>query len=271
MSDDQYGVMARYYDALAHARNIDEVRGDKKFYIEEAISNGGPVVEFGAGTLRISRGIAESGIQIIAVDNSPAMIKIAETKRMKNFPPDVQKRLGIVCGDMREFTLRSTVPLAIITFRAFQNLLTINDQRQCLENISRLLTPGGKLVFDIFDPRLETLAPNPQDIFGPRIRLLCTFENPEHGSTVAVSLARTSIDLVKQTFTEQWIFDEWGLYRNMNMTRAIQELTLRWSYRYEIQYLLELCGFQVLNLFSDFSRTPFRYGQHQIWVAQKSK
>lgn len=170
---------------------------------------------------------------------------------------------------MRKFSCGQMFPLAIITFRAFQNLLTPNDQRQCLENISRLLTPGGKLIFDIFDPRLETLAPNLLDPFGAQVRLLCTFANPENGNTVSVSLARTSVDRVLQTFTEQWIFDDWD--SEGKMTRAVQELTLRWSYRYEIQYLLELCGFQVLHLFGDFSRAPFCYGQHQIWIAQKLK
>lgn len=264
---DCYEVMAHYYDALAQARNTDKVRGDKKFYTEEALKSGGPVVEFGAGTLRISLEIAKAGIGVIAVDNSSEMHKIAAVKRMKNCSTEVQDRLEVTYGDMRDFSSTRKFPLAIITFRAFQNLLTPNDQRQCLENISRLLTAGGKLVFDIFDPRLETLAPNPQDAFGAQVRLLCTFANPEDESTVVVSLARTSMDRVEQTFSEQWIFDKW--YSNGVMTRAIQELTLRWSYRYEIQYLLELCGFQVLNLFGDFSRAPFRYGEHQIWVAQK--
>lgn len=264
--EDCYEVIARYYDALAQARNINEVRGDTQFYIEEALATGGPVLEFGAGTLRIGLGIAEAGIRVIAVDNSSEMFRIAQMKR-RGSPAEVQKRLDIICTDMRNFYLKQPVPLAIITFRAFQNLLTSGDQRQCLKNIWKLLTPGGKLIFDIFDPRLEALAPNQLDTFGSQVRHLCTFENPENGNTVFLSLARTSINRVEQTFSEQWVFDEWDL--EGKMTRAVQALTLRWSYRYEIQYLLELCGFQVLDLFSDFSRAPFCYGQHQIWVAQK--
>lgn len=82
---DQYELLARYYDALAQARNIDEVRGDKKFYVEEAVACGGPVVEFGAGTLRIGLGIAEAGIGVVAVDNSPAMLEIGRAKIRRNY------------------------------------------------------------------------------------------------------------------------------------------------------------------------------------------
>ena len=44
-------------------------------------------------------------------------------------------------------------------------------------------------------------------------------------------------------------------------------LRLRWIYRYEMRCLLELTGFMVRAEYSDFKRSPPRYGAEQVWVA----
>jgi len=36
-----------------------------------------------------------------------------------------------------------------------------------------------------------------------------------------------------------------------------------------MQYLLELCGYQVEALYGDFERGPFQAGGEQIWVARR--
>jgi len=43
---------------------------------------------------------------------------------------------------------------------------------------------------------------------------------------------------------------------------------MRFTFRYEMQYLLELCGFTVEALYGDFDGRPFRPGGAQIWVAR---
>ena len=53
------------------------------------------------------------------------------------------------------------------------------------------------------------------------------------------------------------------------ISKAYAPLTLRYVYRYEMQYLLELCGYEIEALYGDFRRGPFRYGGEQIWVARR--
>jgi hypothetical protein len=48
-------------------------------------------------------------------------------------------------------------------------------------------------------------------------------------------------------------------------------LRLRYIYRYEMQHLLELCGYKVEALYGNFDRSSFHYGGEQIWVARQSK
>lgn len=45
--------------------------------------------------------------------------------------------------------------------------------------------------------------------------------------------------------------------------------TMRWTYRYEMQYLLLLTGFEPVACYSDYHRRPPRYGREQIWIARK--
>ncbi len=268
---DAYSTTARYYDTLAETRNTDQVRGDIAFYVERAKISGGPALEFGAGTLRITLALAEAGIPVVAVDNSPAMLRAAKDK-LRRIPSDVRKRITLIEGDMCSPPPLPVekFPFALITFRAFQNILAPQEQRSCLESVRKLLVPGGRLAFDIFDPRLEVLAPNVQDMFGAPLRHMSTFPftDPLSGerSTVSVSIVRTGIDYTAQVFTEQWIFDAWD--ERGILTRKVEERKLRWSYRYEVEYLLRLAGFSPIYLYGDFSRSPFRYGDHQVWIAE---
>ena len=49
-----------------------------------------------------------------------------------------------------------------------------------------------------------------------------------------------------------------------------EDLTLHWTYRYELRHLLELEGFEPLSEASDYAGSPPAYGREQIWVARKA-
>ncbi len=46
-------------------------------------------------------------------------------------------------------------------------------------------------------------------------------------------------------------------------------LALRWTYRWEMRYLLELCGFEIEAAYSDFKQSPPASGLEQVWVARR--
>ena len=49
-----------------------------------------------------------------------------------------------------------------------------------------------------------------------------------------------------------------------------QSVQIRYTYRYEMMHLLELSGFQPLELFGDFNREEyFDTSEHMIWIAQR--
>jgi hypothetical protein len=69
--------------------------------------------------------------------------------------------------------------------------------------------------------------------------------------------------------TEVWEFTE--LDDAGNAVRREQEtLRMRWTYRFEMRYLLAVSGFDVEDEFSDFRRSPPAYAAEQVWVARRS-
>ena len=237
--------------------------GEIDFYVDRARASGGPVLEVASGTGRVAWPVARAGVPIVGLDLSPAMLAAAEAKRARE-PREVRERARFVRGDMTDFDLGETFALAIVPFRAFQALLSPEAQRSALACIARHLRPGARLIIDLFDPRLELLLPG---AVAPRLEVPGA-RHPSSGNVVTVSVLSRENDPVTQTFRERWRFTE--TTSGGEVRRQEDEvLKLRWSYRYEMRHLLELCGFAVEAEFSDFADSPPAYGREQIWVARR--
>jgi phospholipid N-methyltransferase len=118
-------------------------RGDAEWYRRKAMESGGPVLELGAGTGRITIPIAEDGLSIYALDSDEGMRKALQLK-VDMLPEDVRKRIVIVDDDMRSFRLNQEFGLIIAPFRAFLHNLTPEDQKACLQSVYEHLRPGSK-------------------------------------------------------------------------------------------------------------------------------
>src|SRR5437868_9171522 len=105
--------------------------GEIDFWIARARESGGPVLELASGTGRVSWPIARAGIDVVGIDLGQAMLEQAERKRQHE-PPEVSRRARFVHADMAAFDLDERFALAVIPFRAFQALLTVEQQRRAL-------------------------------------------------------------------------------------------------------------------------------------------
>ena len=123
------------------------------------------------------------------------------------------------------------------------------------------------LVLNIFDPRLGVIVIQ-QGLVGTAQKKMDEFVHPETGRRVIV-WDTIQYDLERQILEDERIFEEVDGEGKM-VSRTYNLLTLRFIYRYEMQHLLELCGFQVEALYGDFQRGPFRAGGEQVWVARRS-
>jgi ubiquinone/menaquinone biosynthesis C-methylase UbiE len=96
------GPEADYYDSC-----FSGLEGDLQFYVEEAEKAGAPVLELGCGTGRILLPIAKAGLNIVGLDRAPTMLALLRQKLAK-LNPDVQGRVSLIEGDMRDFVSRSS-------------------------------------------------------------------------------------------------------------------------------------------------------------------
>ena len=207
-------------------------------------------------------------VTVVGLDKSPAMLsrarkKIAQAPRSDS----AAHRAG---GGRHAFGSRldRLFDLVIIPFRSFLHLMTPADQRQALGRIREHLADDGRLVFNIFDPRLDMIASH----LGHRGHTLekeRELTHPETGRQVVEWVRRRYDAANGRRSRRKRILEELEAGGHV-VARTHAPLKLRWIYRYEMEHLLELSGLAVEALYGGFEREPFRQGGEQVWVARRA-
>jgi SAM-dependent methyltransferase len=236
-------------------------RSDIPFYVDLVRSVGNRVLELGCGTGQVTIALAEAGFEVTGLDLSPLMLDVAQEKSAA-LDLAIRGRLRFVQGDMAAFELESDFDAVIIPFRSFQFLLTSDAQRACLTRIRNHLRPGGVFAAQLFDPILDMCIPG-YEAGGSDSKV-----DPASGRTIYVERVRHPNDTVRQVLHETWSFTEIDADGTL-IREAAEELVLRWTYRYEMRYLIELAGLEVIGEYSDFDASPPAYGREQVWVARR--
>ncbi len=257
---DLYDRIASFYDAIVPYRQ----REDVAFFVDVARESGGPVLEVGCGTGRVLIPTARAGIEITGLDASPAMLKVCRTS-LEREPEDVRGLVTLVQGDMRNFGLDDRFALVTLPFRPFQHLLEVADQTTCLRCIHAHLEEGGRLVLDLFNPMIERLS---------EAKYPTEFEceppaTLEDGSEMVRSNRMMSRDLARQCIDVELRHD--FTFPGGRKEEYVENITLRYFFRYEVEHLLARCGFEVENLYADYARTSFGeiYPGELLFVAKK--
>jgi SAM-dependent methyltransferase len=239
-----YDGWAEIYDMV-----YGNFKEDLTLYLEYAKQRGSPILEIACGTGRVLIPLAEAGYEVWGIDISPAMLAKAQGKISK-LPENVRKRIHLVQADMRDFNLDMCFPLVLIPAWSFLNLLTVEDQVRTLEHVRGHLKDGGTLIIDLFAPRFDFLA---QD----RRQVIDKINNPENNHVIF----RTEIDRydhANQLMDVDYLFEEHGEdgnpIRNFHLS-----LKLRYIFRYEMEHLLKLSGFDLEAVYGTFDRKPYNY------------
>lgn len=257
-----YDPWAGIYDAV-----YSYVRSDIPFYSQQAVESGGPVLELGVGTGRIAIPTAQLGIDVVGIDTSEAMLSKAREKldSLREGAGSVE----LVAADMRDFDLRDErgarrkFPLVTIPFRGFLALTTVEDQVRALSRIRRHLSPGGRLVFNVFVP-----DPNMALEQGDLPRHLNDVTDPLTGATYVLH-QQSAYDTYNQIVSVRTIIEE--LDRDGVVARRMyRDYDLRYCHRWEVHHLLVMCGFEIEDLFGDFDCSEFDAGSTEmIWVVRR--
>ena len=255
MDNSPYDAWANIYDAV-FSYAVDDI----PFYLDEAKRSGGPVLELGCGTGRVSIPIALSGIELVGLDSSTAMLERAQQKAESAGASG----LSLLQGDMRNFSLPDKFSLIIIPFRGLLSVLSVEDEVRVLANIKRHLAPGGRLVFDIFVPDLNMMVQEGDVPFHFR-----DVTDPSTGKQI-VLWNQASYDAYTQVMSIRTTIEYLDYYGRVS-DKIYRDFALRYIFRWETYHLLRTCGYDILALYGDFKRQDFdENSANMIWVAESS-
>lgn len=242
---DAFPELPAIYDSVPIYVN----RRDIPFYVDEAHRTGGSVLEVGCGTGRILLPIARSGRTIDGLDASPQMLARCRTK-LQDEDKIVRGRVSLHQGDARAFDLRRQFDLVIAPFRVVQHLTTIEDQLGFLDSVARHLAPGGRLVFDVFNPHFAKLVAadgiEREDTPVTPLPDGRSFRRTGRVSRVRWADQVSEIELVYYISSKSADKTE----------RRVQSFDMRWFLRAELVHLLARMGFTVRSIYGDFDRSP---------------
>jgi SAM-dependent methyltransferase len=139
---DSYAPIADIYDHWC-----EEVTEDLGFYLEACDGVTGTIVEIGVGTGRIAIPLAVAGHRVIGVDRSAAMLaQLAESAGAAGVT------IEALVGDLRELPALPPAERVLAPFRVLLHLATDEERLAFLVRVNELLVPGGRFVFDVFEP-----------------------------------------------------------------------------------------------------------------------
>jgi SAM-dependent methyltransferase len=215
------------------------------FYRAEAGRTGSQVLELGCGTGHKLIPIASDGLSCVGLDLSLDML--AEARRKADASGVV---VEWVQGDMTAFDLGRTFDFVFIAANSLLHLHETDDLVSCLRSVRRHLAPGGRFVFDVFNPSVRVLA---QADGQRRPRESLSFTDPERGR-VRVEVAE-SYDALAQVTRGTW-----HLSTDSEEDLLVAPLEIRSIFPQELPLLIQLGGLRLVDRFGDWSGAPFSSG-----------
>ncbi len=112
---------------------------DLAIYERMARRAGGPIVDLGAGTGRVSLHLAARGHRVIAVESDARLATELEARaRRQGLPVDV------VCADARELEVSEGVPLIVAPMQFLHIVGGRDGRRRVLERVERVIATDGR-------------------------------------------------------------------------------------------------------------------------------
>lgn len=243
----QFDSVADIYDAYVRADF------DIPFWLSEARSMGGKVLELACGTGRVSIPLLKSGVSLFCVDYAPRMLDRLRTKLEEN-----HLSCPVICQDIAELTLADRFDLIFIPFHSFSEILQEQRRRSALERIRNHLTPQGTFICTLQNPRIHASS------MDGSARPVGEFPM-ENGDTLVVS-SRLQFDPSSQLASGSQTYDRFDSARVLIDHRSL-DVSFYLFRKHEFEALAESTGFEVAGLFGDYDHTSFdeQVSRFMIW------
>ncbi len=226
----------RHYDleGKGHASDIP-------FYLHHIEIYGDPALELGCGTGRITIPLAEAGIDITGIDVLDTMLsdarKKAESKGIK---------IQWVKADCRNFYLNRKFNYIFFPFNSILHLHDLESYEACFSCVKKHLTPDGKFVIEVFNPRLDVLTRDSSE----RVSI-AEYPDPDGKGTVVITESN-HYDKAIQINYIKWHYDIGN-----GAEKFVRDINLRILFPKELDTLLHYNGFVIEKKYGDFDESDF--------------
>ena len=164
---------------------------------------------------------------------------------------------------MTDFDLNERFALITIPFRPFQHLTTTADQIACLNRVRQHLAAGGRFILEVFQTNARRIH---DEAYLKEVEDVPEFELPD-GRKLRRTNRTAAFHRAEQYNDVEIIF--YVTHPNGRVERLVQAFAFRYFFRYEVEHLLARCGFEVVDLFGNFDKSPLTDDSPEmIFVAQ---
>ncbi|WP_017813064.1 class I SAM-dependent DNA methyltransferase [Paenibacillus shenyangensis] len=221
----------------------------------------GPIIDLACGTGRATIPLARAGYPMIGIDIHQGMLDQAKAKSavlLKNHHHSIQW----LKQDCTSFQLDQRSDFIFTVGNSFQHFLTNEEQDGLLHSVNHHLNPGGWFVFN-------TRFPSAEELLQP--------ETEEYWRSYTDTITGQQVDVY--TISQYDPLEQIQHYQNIRRFRetidhSADERTthiyLRYVYPQEMKRLLRSHGFEVVNCYEDWQKTPLcPTSEHMIYVCKK--
>jgi ubiquinone/menaquinone biosynthesis C-methylase UbiE len=238
---------APFYD-WENARTLG--RRDVPFWRRVASNAEGQVLELGCGTGRVTIPLAKSGVDVVGVDRSQAMLDRARTR--------APRAVSFVRTDIRQLPFcRRSFSMVIAPYGVLQSLIRERDLKNTLDSVARVIARGGTFGIDLVPD-----VPNWRE-YDDKVQL-------RGRATGGVHL--TLVESVRQdrrrrltTFEQQYIERRKGRETRHRFALTFRTLTVD-----EMRGRLERAGFRVDSVLGDYHGRPWDE-RADVWIILAKK
>lgn len=245
-----YTRFADFYDRLTHdihyAKWADYLQSAfRKFDLTPKL-----ILDLGCGTGSLAIELSNRGYDMIAIDNSTAMLNKAYEKAGK-----VKADILFLNQDMRNFELFGTVDAIICLLDSINYITSVNDIKKIFSLVNNYLNPEGLFIFDINSPyKLSTILGN-QIFYELKEDISWIWQNTYN--------SRNKITTFDLTF---FIKNKDGLYERFDETHKERAFSSE-----EITKALGYSGLKLLGEFGNLSfNEPANDEERIFYIAQKA-
>jgi SAM-dependent methyltransferase len=247
---------APFYD-WENARTLG--RRDVPFWRDVALNVGGPVLELGCGTGRISLPLARAGVPLVGIDRSAPMLARARQRVRRS---RLAGSISLVRGDIRFLPFQSpAAPFSMVLapYGMLQSLLRERDLQATLAAVQRVLRSGGTF-------GVELVADLPSWAEYRRRVSLKGWRGSRGGAHV------TLVESVRQDRARRLtIFDQEFTERHGRTAETRRfSLAFRTLSVPQMVRRLERAGFEITALLGDYKGAPWD-PRAEVWVILAKK